>query len=253
MDLAHLLATVILGPVLLTQGRGVRKRTPRLPEAAGPRTGHRGSGPHLRLLIVGDSAAAGVGCDHQDDAVCGHLVRQLADHHTVHWRLEAQTGRTTAGTLAHLRSLPREPADAVLVSLGVNDVTAGLHTGTWLAQQAELVAQLRALCGTPQIWLTVVPPMGHFPALPQPLRGYLGAQARRFNAALARWADTQPDVTILDPALPLDLTLMASDGFHPGPAAHRAWAHAAAHAIRASQFRTETTPRPVPPAPASAA
>lgn len=253
MDFAHLLATVALGPVLLLQGRRVRQRTPRLPEAAGPRTGQVGAGPLLRLLILGDSAAAGVGCDHQDEALCGHLVRQLATDHTVHWQLEARTGRTTADTLAHLRTLAPQPADAVLVSLGVNDVTAGLHTATWLAQQADLVAQLRARCGSPQIWLTAVPPMGHFPALPQPLRGYLGAQARRFNTALARWARTQPDVAVLDPALPLDLALMASDGFHPGPAAHRAWALAAADTIRARRVSAPPTPRPAPPAPASAA
>ncbi|WP_375184789.1 SGNH/GDSL hydrolase family protein [Aquabacterium sp.] len=253
MDLAHLLATVALGPVLLMQGRGVRRRTPRLPEAAGPRTGQCGVGPDLRLLIVGDSAAAGVGCEHQDDALCGHLVHQLAAQHTVHWRLEAQTGRTTADTLAHLRTLAPQPADAVLVSLGVNDVTAGLHTATWLAQQAELVTQLRTLCGTPRIWLTAVPPVGHFPALPQPLRAYLGAQARRFNRALARWSASLPDVHVLDPGLPLDTALMASDGFHPGPAAHRAWAHAAAQAIRDAGFSAGRPPRPTPPAPASAA
>ena len=55
------LAKVLLGPVLLAQGIYTRRMTPRLPEAEGERQGEAGSGDVLRLLIVGDSAAAGVG------------------------------------------------------------------------------------------------------------------------------------------------------------------------------------------------
>ncbi|KAB0649370.1 SGNH/GDSL hydrolase family protein, partial [Burkholderia diffusa] len=55
------LATAALGPLLLMQGRRVRRVTPRLAEAAGPRDGTAGDGPPLRVLVLGDSAAAGVG------------------------------------------------------------------------------------------------------------------------------------------------------------------------------------------------
>ncbi len=57
----HALVTAALAPLLLWQGRHVRRVTPRLPEAAGPRAGTTGHGPPLRLLVLGDSAAAGVG------------------------------------------------------------------------------------------------------------------------------------------------------------------------------------------------
>lgn len=50
------LATATLGPILLLQGRHVRRVTPRLSEAAGPREGTAGDGPPLRLLIVGELA-----------------------------------------------------------------------------------------------------------------------------------------------------------------------------------------------------
>ncbi|MFX6190184.1 hypothetical protein ABTF51_19795, partial [Acinetobacter baumannii] len=46
-----------LAPVLLAQGMHVRRRIPRLPEAAGARAGAVGEGRPLRLLIAGDSAA----------------------------------------------------------------------------------------------------------------------------------------------------------------------------------------------------
>ena len=69
------LAKWLLGPVLLWQGARVRATALRLPEAAGERLQ---SGGALRLLIVGDSSAAGVGAAHQDEALAGCLARTLA-------------------------------------------------------------------------------------------------------------------------------------------------------------------------------
>ena len=56
------LSTLALLPVLFVQGTKVRKNTPRLLEASGDREGTVGKGRPLSLLILGDSAAAGVGC-----------------------------------------------------------------------------------------------------------------------------------------------------------------------------------------------
>ena len=55
-----------LAPLLWAQGVHTRRKTVVLPEPPGPRSGRTGSGSMLRLLIAGDSAAAGVGVDHQD-------------------------------------------------------------------------------------------------------------------------------------------------------------------------------------------
>ncbi len=74
----HLAATIALGPLLLLQGRHVRRVTPVLPEPPGPRQGRSGAGPALRLLILGDSAAAGVGASTQGEALSGQLVQTLA-------------------------------------------------------------------------------------------------------------------------------------------------------------------------------
>ena len=59
------LSTLALLPVLFVQGTKVRKNTPRLLEASGERQGIVGKGKPLSLLILGDSAAAGVGVENQ--------------------------------------------------------------------------------------------------------------------------------------------------------------------------------------------
>jgi len=49
------------GPILWLQGRHVRRVTPHMPEPPGPRAGSVGLAPLIRILVAGDSAAAGVG------------------------------------------------------------------------------------------------------------------------------------------------------------------------------------------------
>jgi hypothetical protein len=74
------------------------------------------------------------------------------------------------------------------------------------------------------VLFTALPPMHLFPALPQPLRWYLGARALDFNAALADWLPRYPGRHLSAPEFQPDPQYIASDGFHPGPAAYRAWA-----------------------------
>src|SRR5690554_3944577 len=90
---------LLLAPWILWQGREVRKNTLRLPEADGPRTGQMGSGRPLNLLILGDSAAAGVGCERQHEALSGQLTAGLAQRFQVSWQLWAKSSLTCAGIL----------------------------------------------------------------------------------------------------------------------------------------------------------
>ncbi|MCZ2903390.1 SGNH/GDSL hydrolase family protein [Burkholderia thailandensis] len=235
-------ATAALGPLLLAQGRHVRRVTPRLAEADGPRSGVDGAGPPLRLLVLGDSAAAGVGVPTQSDALAGQLVRALAPFHRVEWRLLARTGATTRDLLDWLDAEPAAHFDAVVTSLGVNDVTDGVPPSRWRDAQAALVERLTTRFGAAHVILTAVPPMHRLPALPQPLRWYLGLRARRLNAVLSHWVAAQPACEFLRIDMPLTRDAMASDGFHPGLRACAAWAEQAAAAIRrragATQWRT---------------
>jgi lysophospholipase L1-like esterase len=230
--MGYRLATATLGPLLLLQGRHVRRATPRLAEAAGPRDGTAGGGPPLRLLIVGDSAAAGVGVPVQGRALSGQLVAALAATHRVTWRLIARTGWTTRDLLAQMEAEPAARFDVAVTSLGVNDATDGVPPARWLCDQAALVALLSQRFGAAHVLLSAVPPMGRFPALPQPLRGYLGMRAQQLDTALAHWAASRDDCEHLPFAFPLEPGMMASDGFHPGETAYALWAAQVAAAIR---------------------
>lgn len=225
------LAKWTLGPLLLAQGRRVRRVTPVLPEPQGPREGEAGEGPLLRLLVLGDSAGAGVGAGSQEEALTGRIVAGLRGRFRVHFRLVARTGATTASTLRLLERMEPFAVDAAVTSLGVNDVTGDVGVARFLALQARLHALLRERFGARLVLASGLPPMDRFPALPQPLRWYLGARARELDRALAAALPDGRGAEYLAVAGELDAAHMAADGFHPGPAVYAAWGTAAAGRI----------------------
>lgn len=234
MILAALPARLALAPVLLAQGLMVRARAQRLPEPPGPRSGTSGEGPPLRLLIAGDSSAAGVGCAHQAQALSGQLVARLATTRRITWALHAASGATTADTIVRLSGLPPEPFDAAVIALGVNDTTRMVPLQRWRRQVTALHNLLQSRFGVRCTLWSGVPPMAQFPLLPQPLRATLGALARRNDAALAALAAARPGLVHLPLSLPLTPDLLAPDGFHPGPRATPLWADHLAAALDAA-------------------
>jgi lysophospholipase L1-like esterase len=228
--LPELIALPLL-PLLMAQGRYTRRVTPRLPEAAGPAHGTAGAahgGQALSLLALGESPVAGVGVERQDQAITGQLAQALAQRlqRPVAWRAYGRNGSTVRQALEHLLpQLPTEPVDIALVAFGVNDTTAFRPVARWHADLGDLLTALEARCQPRLILLSGVPPMAHFPALPQPLRWTMGQKARALDGAVRELAQQRARVRYV--ALELDYrdrALMASDGFHPSALGYAAWA-----------------------------
>ncbi|WP_457422860.1 SGNH/GDSL hydrolase family protein [Roseateles sp. P5_E7] len=230
------LAKVLLGPLLLWQGRRVRVTALRLPEAAGGRSRDGGA---LRLLIVGDSSAAGVGAAHQDEALAGRLAQALSTRlgQPVGWQLIATSGHRSVQALAALQAAELAPADVLITSLGVNDVVDQVLPREALIALDAIEAHARERAGVRISVHCAAPPMQSFPLLPQPLRWFFGQQAARFNAALAAQVHGQAwrRVVHLPEAMQRDAAaLMAADGFHPGPRGYALWAEALVERIVAA-------------------
>ncbi|MEM6757918.1 MAG: SGNH/GDSL hydrolase family protein [Pseudomonadota bacterium] len=229
------LLDIALLPLIAPQALWVAARASRLPEAAGPRSGEIGQGDPLRLLILGDSSAAGVGVDFQDQALAGQLTRLLAPYHQVSWQVHAVSGATVASTRRRMRATDVAAADVAVVALGVNDTKNGVSTARWRTGYADLLTTLRAEFGIRHVYVSGLPPLGEFPLLPQPLRGVLGRRSDHFDRVLKELCATQADVTYVPLNLQMDTTKMASDGFHPGSEVYAAWAALIAQRIVGSE------------------
>jgi len=221
-----------MAPLLLAQGLHVRHKTPRLPEPPGERRGSNGVGPPLRLLIAGDSAAAGVGADMQASALSGRLAANLARDFRISWQLVATTGNTIADAIAQLEAESPDAFDVAVVSVGVNDVTGGTTLHRWLELQGRLVGLLKSRFEVQRVLWAAIPPMQAFPALPNPLAWYFGKRAAHLNRLSIDRAGQGAGFEFVQPAFPFEASLIAADGFHPGPAAYVRWAAQLADIIR---------------------
>jgi lysophospholipase L1-like esterase len=129
--------TIATAPVIVVQGRQVRRTTPVLPEAAGPREGIEGAGERgaeLALLVLRESTAAGVGAGAQADGLGRQAAIALASRagRPVRWRVVARTGTTAERALAGLvPQLGSESCDVIAVALGVNDVLKLTSRARW--------------------------------------------------------------------------------------------------------------------------
>ena len=214
--------------LLATQGLWVSLRTPRLPPAEGPEQGTEGEGPRLSMLALGDSIVAGVGVSRSVDALPASLARQLAGQGglRVHWRALGCNGARSAWVLEQLapRSSTEYAPDVLVISNGINDVTT-LHSEAAVLDRLLAVVQAaeRRFPETLVCQLGL-PPLGWFPALPQPLRQALGQRASRIDTVLGERLADRPATLHLPLEAAPDFGQFASDGYHPGEAGVEDWA-----------------------------
>nr|WP_297349873.1 SGNH/GDSL hydrolase family protein [uncultured Glaciecola sp.] len=220
------LVALILLPILLVQGRQARKRALKLPEAIGKREGaiKDPTKPPLTILIIGDSAAAGVGVHHQDHAFLGQLVSNLKNDFNLSWALIAKTGAKTKDMTEILKKAKLATTfDIVITSLGVNDVTSLQKTKNWLNEQNNLHQYCFQKLGVKHIMVSGMPPMHKFPLLPQPLRWIMGSRAKEFDCLQASANSNYTNKSYEPLLFDMDQSAMAVDGFHPGPAIYFEW------------------------------
>lgn len=228
-------ATIALIPALVIQGNRVKKNTLRLPEPEGAREGQTGTGNKLSLLILGDSAAAGVGVEHQDDALLGAILHELKDDFEIDWKLQAKTGDTSSKVIHALDQIEVQHYDVIVTSVGVNDVTKLMSADIWIQKQEQLYSKIQQKFSPKLIIAAGVPPMNMFPALPNPLAWLFGQYAKQMNQQLENFVNQQVNMQWIEYDIEKYRAMnlqMAADGFHPSKEVYTLWGQEVAGKIR---------------------
>jgi lysophospholipase L1-like esterase len=177
-----------------------------------------GRPPAVRLVVLGDSAAAGHGIGSADDALARQLGRALAgrDGRAVVVTSLAVDGATTPDVCDRQVPAMDPEVDAVVVGVGVNDA---LRPGRLRPDATRaLLAALAHHAPGASVVMVGCPDLGVAPGVPPLLRGLVGRRCRTVARHQQRVA-----AELGVPFVGLDRSVLApadfgADGFHPGAA-----------------------------------
>lgn len=219
---------LLLLPLMWWQGRGVRKRTPRLPAAAGPCHGVIGDHEHcLKLVFIGESPVAGVGVAEQSQAVAAQtaqVVHAALKCDGVAWHSAGRIGIRLYEAMGLLDNLAKRDADCIVLVFGVNDSTALTTAAAWYSDLSMLLSLLAEQFGAVPVVICAAPPLERFPALPQPTARLLGWRAALLNCVSQRLVNAWPQADYFEFSMPLNPEKFAGDGYHPSADGYRQWA-----------------------------
>jgi lysophospholipase L1-like esterase len=178
-----------------------------------------GEPPALRLVVLGDSAAAGHGLSDAIEALPWQLGSRLARRtgRAVEVAGHARSGADTDDVAAQVPQVTG--AEAVVIGVGVNDALAprrrigDVHAGT-----ARLLDAVRARAPRARVVLLACPDLGDAPGVPRALRPVVRWRCRAVAGAQTR-AAAGAGVSVVAVDGPLPAGVFGADGLHPSAAA----------------------------------
>lgn len=183
-------------------------------------------GTPLRLAIVGDSSAAGLGCDAPDETpgalLAGGLARDL--RRRVELDVVAVVGARSADLDVQVARALKRPVDLALVMVGANDVTHRVPPGEAARDLGRAVRTLRAAGAL--VVAGTCPDLGTVEPVLQPLRTVARRWSRRLAREQAVAVVENGGVAVslgdlLGPEFAQSPHLWSADRFHPSAAGYR--------------------------------
>ena len=199
-----------------------------MPDAALPWQGTIDGPRPLRLLVLGDSTAAGVGASTQVEGLPGNLARALAARWSrgIEWTAIGENGATARDLVVRfLDAAAAERWDFVFVSIGANDAL-GLRSRSAFGRDIRTVlARLRESSPDAPIIISSLPAFFRFVLLPNPLRWNLYLHSQSLEGEARRVAASLPGVIMSPPPPPYSEGFFAEELFHPSATGYRDWAN----------------------------
>jgi lysophospholipase L1-like esterase len=215
-------------PIILRQGRHLRRSTPRLPDAPLPWEGSLGDGEApLNVLVLGDSTAAGVGVDHAELGLAGRLAEALEARtgRPVHWRARGRNGATARDLVRdYLDEALDGEVDVLFLTVGANDALALRSARAFRRDVRRIIHRTRKAHPQSIVLMSSLPAFFRFRLLPEPLRSALYRHSQALEAAARAVVAEERRAHMSPPPPPYTDGFFASDDFHPSSLGYRDWA-----------------------------
>ncbi|MEV6523753.1 SGNH/GDSL hydrolase family protein [Longispora sp. NPDC051575] len=234
------LASALLTGVLFGQVQWAKRVIP-LPDAPPPDgSGHYpGDGPTLRMVMLGDSSAAGLGADHPAQTPGAMIAAALGQ--PVDYRCLAVVGADSRHLAPQVEAALTEPVDLAVMIIGGNDVTHGVRPGTAVSLLTAAVKALREHGA--QVVVGTCPDLGTIQPIQPPLRWVARTLSRQLAAAQTTAIEgvgghaVQLGALLGPEFLAAPEQMFSADRYHPSAAGYAAAANALLPAVRVTLTR----------------
>lgn len=188
----------------------------KLDDPRGERIVHIGSSEQIiRILVVGDSSALGVGCDDISQSSVGVIAEKLSEQFSVQYQVCAFTSFATKQIFEKVREVPKQSFDFIVISLGTNDILQRTKLSDWVKQVTELMTYLQVSFCPQKIFINAVPPFQKLSHLPNSFRTYLSNKSQQMNLYLSQLAIESTACQFVDMDFDFHADYISADGFHP--------------------------------------
>ncbi|MFT6970950.1 MAG: lysophospholipase L1-like esterase [Roseivirga sp.] len=233
-------------PIMYFQGKSVRSKVPKLPEAKEPEgLVDFPKGKSLRVITIGESTIAGVGVTTHEEAFTGTLAKAIAHQleRPVSWRVYARSGYTTKQVTSKLLpQITETKVDLIVIGLGGNDAFTLNHPWAWAAAIEELIIEVKSKFGDTPIFFTNMPPIKLFPAFTTVIKFVMGnlveILGETLQGVVQKHSNVYYDSRIIsfenwteELDMEVDASAYFSDGVHPSLLTYQIWAKSMAKLI----------------------
>ena len=180
----------------------------------------------LKIIGLGESTMAGVGIPKHSETLTGLTAFRLnaMTDRSIEWKILAENGLTIEQLNELIKKQDYLDAEIIMVAIGGNNVFKLTSTWKWEKQLKNCLFLLQTISRDPVIIFSHVPPVGHFPAIQNPLRLAFGFWRYLLQSNLNRVIHSNLQVHLLDEDFPPIRQYFLEDGIHPAPLAYRLWA-----------------------------
>jgi lysophospholipase L1-like esterase len=226
-------------PFLYFQGKNIKKKVPKLPEAKEPKgfvNGHFKNTIHL--LSIGESTIAGVGVDFHKNGFAGALANTLSIElqSNINWRVYARSGYTVQQVCKKIiPKIEEKTTDIIVIGMGGNDAFTLNSPKKWTLAIEELIDLLQIKFPKTPLFFTAMPPIKEFPAFTKPIKFVIGNLVEVLGESLHTAVKNKPNVYYNNEAITLDAwskkhnlptndsKIYFSDGVHPSKLTYKVW------------------------------
>ena len=242
MNFRYLLGTIIsipLLPLLYFQGKNMRKRIPKLPEAKQPAgIVNKHFNETINLLSIGESTIAGVGVEYHQNGFTGALAETLSKKlkRNVQWKVYAKSGYTVKHVCTKIIPKIKERSfDMIVIGMGGNDAFTLNSPKKWISDIDRLVHLLQINYPATPIFFTNMPPIKEFPAFTKSIQFVIGNLVEILGKELQNFTKNKEAVFYCNDSITLQKwseknslgsdnpSIYFSDGMHPSELTYRIW------------------------------